>query len=171
MIGLGRAWEARYRPALAGLRDRLEVVAVYDEVARRAEIVAGQARARAAGGLADLIEDPEVDAVALLAPQWFGAHPVELAARAGKPIYVAVPLPDDPGGATRPGAQEPDRRPTLLVEPAADPPPDAEAWLARFHRLVREGGPPGSARDDAPAAANAGAAPGPAGGTAGGPGA
>ena len=41
VIGLGRLWEARHKPALARMRDRFQVTAVYDQVVRRAEIEAG----------------------------------------------------------------------------------------------------------------------------------
>ncbi len=97
VIGLGRLWEARHKPALARLQDRFEVTAVYDQVARRAEIEARQLGCRALDGLSELVHSPDVDAVLWLAPQWFAAYPVELAARAGKPIYGGVPLPEDLG--------------------------------------------------------------------------
>ena len=97
VVGLGRLWDARFKPAVARLRDRFEVTAVFDQVARRAEIEAKLVRCRAVGGLAALVECPDVDAVALLAPQWFGMRAVELVARAGKPIYLGVPLSEDLG--------------------------------------------------------------------------
>ena len=50
VIGLGRLWEARHKPALARLRDRFQVTAVYDQVVRRAEIEAGAARLRRGRG-------------------------------------------------------------------------------------------------------------------------
>ena len=97
VVGLGRTWAARFRPAVLRLRDRFAVAAVLDPVAARAEAEARLLRCVACTGLAALVERPDVDAVALLAPQWFGLHPVELASRAGKPVYLGVPLPDDPG--------------------------------------------------------------------------
>ena len=95
VIGLGRLWEARHKPALARLKDRFSVVAVYDQVARRAEIEAAQVGGRAVDGLTALIARPDVDAVYLLSPQWFGLHPVEVACSLGKPIYCALPLAGD----------------------------------------------------------------------------
>ena len=95
VIGLGRLWEARHKLALAKLKDRLTVVAVYDQVARRAEIEALQLGCRAMDGLVALIDRPDVDVIYLLSPQWFGLHPVEIACALGKPIYCALPLPDD----------------------------------------------------------------------------
>ena len=164
VVGLGRDWEARYRPALAALGDRIEVAAVYDQVARRAEIVARQLRCRTAEGLVDLVDDPEVDAVALLAPQWFGTHAIELAARAGKPIYAAIPLPDDEAGLARLEAIGRDHPPRLMaegvgpIEQRPDGPPPAEARLDQFDRMVRGLDHHGPTWDDALAAARASAA-------------
>ena len=101
MIGLGRLWEARHKPALLRLRDRFQVVAVYDQVARRAANVAASLRCVASPGLAALIERPDVDAVYLLTPQWFGLHPVAIACEAGKPVYCALPPTSDPEGLER----------------------------------------------------------------------
>lgn len=91
-MGLGRLWESRHKPSLERLRDRFRVTAVYDQVARRAEIEAGQLGCVASEGLAALIARPDVDVVYLMAPQWFGPHAAFLACDAGKPIYCALPL-------------------------------------------------------------------------------
>ena len=96
VVGLGRLWEARHKPALARLADRFRVVAVYDQVARRAEIEAAGLRCAACRGIAALVERPDVDIVYLLTPQWFGLHPARLAAEAGKPIYSALPVAGEP---------------------------------------------------------------------------
>lgn len=92
VIGLGRNWETRHRPALSRLRDRFAISAVYDQVARRAETEASSFHCAVAGGIAALIERRDVDAIYLLAPQWFGLFPAELACKAKKPIYCAVPI-------------------------------------------------------------------------------
>lgn len=92
VIGLGRLWEARHKPALARLADRFQVTAVYDQVGRRAATEAAALRCAASDGLTALIERPDVDAVYLLSPQWFGLHPAFLACEIRKPIYCAVPL-------------------------------------------------------------------------------
>lgn len=101
VIGLGRLWEARHKPALLRLRDRFQVVSVYDQVARRGAIEAASLRCEAAEGLRQLIERRDVDAVYLLTPQWFGTHPIRLACEAGKPIYSALPPASDPEGFER----------------------------------------------------------------------
>ena len=101
VIGLGRLWEARHKPALARLRDRFQVVSVYDQVEKRAAIEAAALRCAVAEGLTAMIESRGVDAIYLLTPQWYGLHPVELAARAGKPIYSALPPAGDSEGLQR----------------------------------------------------------------------
>src|SRR3954467_4093281 len=78
IVGLGRLWEARHKPALIRLRDRFQVTALYDQVLRRAEIEAAQLGCAAVEGLTALIERPDVDVVYLLTPQWFGLHPIEI---------------------------------------------------------------------------------------------
>jgi predicted dehydrogenase len=98
VVGLGRLWDARHKPALLRLRDRFRVVAVYDQVARRAAMEAEALGCRAAEGLTELVSRPDVDAVYLLSPQWFGFHAAELACEAGKPIYCALPAGADPAG-------------------------------------------------------------------------
>jgi predicted dehydrogenase len=98
VVGLGRLWEARHKPALLSLADRFRVTAVYDQVARRAEMEADSLCCAATEGLAALVDRPDVDAVYLLSPQWFGLHAAELACRRSRPIYCALPLAGDPDG-------------------------------------------------------------------------
>ncbi|MFO0950864.1 MAG: Gfo/Idh/MocA family oxidoreductase [Isosphaeraceae bacterium] len=92
VVGLGRLWEARHKPALTRLRDRFQVTAVYDQVLRRAELEAQQLGCAAVSGLTALVERSDVDAVYLMTPQWFGLHPLELACEARKPVYCALPI-------------------------------------------------------------------------------
>jgi predicted dehydrogenase len=91
VIGLGRRWR-RYRRALAGLRARLEVRAVCDQVAWRAEEEAKRLGCAAAAGPVDLLERAGVDAVLLLDEQWFGLWPLERACQAGKPVLCSAGL-------------------------------------------------------------------------------
>ena len=95
VIGLGRLWETRHKPSLSRCHDRFRVTAVYDQVYRRAEIEAAQLGCSPSAGLTELIERPDVDAVYLLSPQWFGLHPAHLACAASKPVYCALPLSGD----------------------------------------------------------------------------
>ena len=50
LVGLGNAWENRHRPALRALNDRLEVTAICEPVAHRAEIAAGEFKAAQVDG-------------------------------------------------------------------------------------------------------------------------
>ncbi len=95
IIGLGRLWETRHKPSLARLHDRFRVTAVYDQVYRRAEIEAAQLGCAACEGLTALIERPDVDAIYVLARQWYGLFPVEIACAAGKAVYCGIPLAND----------------------------------------------------------------------------
>ncbi len=96
VIGLGRLWEVRHKPAFVRMADRFRVASVYDHVARRAEIEAASFGAHPASGVLALVERPDVEAVFLLSPQWFGLHALEVAAASGKPIYCALPLASEP---------------------------------------------------------------------------
>jgi predicted dehydrogenase len=89
VIGLGRRWR-RYRAALANLRDHLEVRAVCDQVAHRAEAEARQLHCVAAAGPVDLLERGDIEAVLLLGEQWYGLWPLEQACRLNKPVFCAL---------------------------------------------------------------------------------
>lgn len=96
IVGLGRLWEARHKLALQRLADRFRVVAVYDQVLRRAEIEADSIGATAAESLNQIIERDDIEVISILTPQWFGLHAIELACRAGKAIYCGIPLATEP---------------------------------------------------------------------------
>lgn len=89
LIGLGSAWESRHRPALRALSDRFDVRAVCDQIAVRAEQAAKEWNAQAIDGYRSLAQRDDIDAVLILAPQWYGSLPVLAAAEAGKAIYAA----------------------------------------------------------------------------------
>jgi predicted dehydrogenase len=89
VIGLGRRWR-RYRPLLLRLHQHVEVRAVCDQVARRAEAVARRERCAAAAGPVELLERADVEAVLLLDPQWYGWWPLQHACHVKKPVFCAV---------------------------------------------------------------------------------
>jgi predicted dehydrogenase len=89
VIGLGRRWRQRYRPALRSLRDRFLVQAVCDQVPRRALAEARRQGCAAAAGPAALLET-DIEAVLLLETQWFGLWPVERACDLGKPVLCCA---------------------------------------------------------------------------------
>lgn len=89
VIGLGEAWESRHRPALRALSDRFEVRAVCEEVSLRAEQAARQFDAIAIDGYHALACRDDVDAILMLAPQWYGPLPILAACDSGKAVYCA----------------------------------------------------------------------------------
>jgi predicted dehydrogenase len=90
VVGLGRLWEARHRPALLTRRDRFEVVTLYDQVFQRAEREARKFDIVPAQSLTEAIAHPAVEAIFVLAPQWFGLHSVALACTHRKAVYCAL---------------------------------------------------------------------------------
>jgi len=93
VIGLGDTWQQRHAPALHALTDRLEVRAVCDQIAHRAELVVEQfPDAVVVDGYHELASREDVDAIMILSPQWYGALPVMAACDSGKAIYCAAGL-------------------------------------------------------------------------------
>jgi predicted dehydrogenase len=104
VIGLGRHWRQRYRPALRALRDDFRVSAVCDQVEHLARREARRLGCGAALGPAELLQRDDVEAVLLLDAQWFGLWPLEQACRAGKPVFCCdelLPGEPDPEGLAR----------------------------------------------------------------------
>jgi predicted dehydrogenase len=94
VIGLGRRW-SRYRQALAALRRDVHVAAVHDQVPARAAAEARQLGCAAAGGVIELLERDDVEAVLLVGGAWFGLWPLDRACQAGKPVLCAGSLVRD----------------------------------------------------------------------------
>jgi predicted dehydrogenase len=94
VIGLGQRWR-RYRSMLARLREHVEVRAVCDQIAHRAETAAQRFGCAAAAGPVELLERPDVEAVLLLDAQWYGLWPLEYACRVKKPVLCALSPTDD----------------------------------------------------------------------------
>ena len=101
LVGLGRAWENRHRPALRALADRFEVRAVCEQVALRAHHAAQEFGAEPVDGYQALSRRLDIDAVLMLSPQWYGPLPILAAADAGKAIYCAAAMDLDPEEALR----------------------------------------------------------------------
>lgn len=95
IIGLGRRWQKRYKPALRALRSRFRVRAVSDHVPQRAAREATDMACDMAAGPTQLLEREDVDAVLILDGQWFGLWPLEGACRTGKPVFCASSLERD----------------------------------------------------------------------------
>lgn len=92
LIGLGSGWEVRHRPALRALGDRFEVRAVCDQIALRAQQAAREWGAQPVDGYRALTRRADIDAILMLAPQWYGCLPIFAACEAGKSIYCATSL-------------------------------------------------------------------------------
>jgi predicted dehydrogenase len=92
LVGLGRAWEVRHRPALRALADRFEVRAICEQVGVRAEQAAREFGATAVDGYRALAAREDIDAILMLAEQWYGWLPILAACDCGKAIYCAAPL-------------------------------------------------------------------------------
>jgi predicted dehydrogenase len=95
IIGLGRRWQQRYRPALLALRDRFRIAAVCDQVQERAALEARRLGCVAATGPMELLERRDTDAVLLADPQWYRLWPVEAACGRGKPVFCGDALERD----------------------------------------------------------------------------
>jgi predicted dehydrogenase len=133
VVGLGKRW-LRYRAALLDLRDDFEITALCDASFVRAEAhgrVLGCARA---GGVLDLIERDDVDAVLLLDRLWWGLWPLELASRCNKPVLCCLPLTDVEPGAELLGERlRQQGPPVLMANPFAFVP-----VLEQFQQFVAE---------------------------------
>ena len=92
LVGLGEAWESRHRPALRALGDRFEVRAVCTDVSAIADRTAREFEAVPVDGFRALAFRPDVDAVLLLSPDWYGPLPILAACDAGKAVYCASAL-------------------------------------------------------------------------------
>ena len=89
LVGLGQHWEARHRPALRSLADRFEVKAICEEVNHLAERAAREFSALPVDGYRVLVARDDIDAILMLAPQWFGSLPILAACDYGKAVYCA----------------------------------------------------------------------------------
>ena len=96
LVGLGGAWENRYRTALLALADRFQVQAVCTPVSVRAEQVARDLGATVIDGYQAMSIRSDIDAILMLAPDWYGPLPILAACEAGKAIYCAAALDIDP---------------------------------------------------------------------------
>ena len=90
IIGLGRRWQKRYRPALLGLPERFEVRAVCDGITQLAINEAHRLGCAAAAGPTQLAESADIDVVLLLDPPWYRLWPLEAACRARKPVFCCA---------------------------------------------------------------------------------
>jgi myo-inositol 2-dehydrogenase/D-chiro-inositol 1-dehydrogenase len=84
IIGAGPVTQAIHLPVLSGMLDRLRVVRVMDVDSNLAAKVAERAAAQAATTVEEVVDDPDVDIVAVCSPHAFHAEQVAAACAAGK---------------------------------------------------------------------------------------
>ena len=89
LVGLGQHWEGRHRPALRSMADRFEVKAICEEVSHLADRAAREFSAVSVDGYRALVGRDDVDAILMLAPQWYGSLPILAACDYGKAVYCA----------------------------------------------------------------------------------
>lgn len=92
VVGLGRRWRKRYKPALLALRKRFQVRALCDAVQHVADQESKLLECEAAAGPTEMLENDTIDALLLLETQWFGLWPVQAACRYRKPVFCAASL-------------------------------------------------------------------------------
>ena len=92
LVGLGDAWEQRHRPALCALADRYEVRAVCEQVGYRAKHAAAEFSVTPVDGFRTLTMREDIDAILMLAPQWYGSLPILAACESGKAVYCCAGL-------------------------------------------------------------------------------
>ena len=92
LVGLGDQWQKRHRPALLALADRFEVRAICGEVAHLAKEAAREFDAACVDGFRALAARDDVDAILMLAPQWYGSLPILAASDYGKSVFCASKL-------------------------------------------------------------------------------
>ncbi len=96
LIGMGGEWQSRHSLALRALADRFEVRAVCEQVSHLAEQAALEFGAVAVDGYRVLTRREDIDAVLILAAQWYGALPILAACESGKAVYCAAGLDLEP---------------------------------------------------------------------------
>jgi predicted dehydrogenase len=104
VLGVGRRWRRRYAPALQALAEGFRISAVCDPVQERADREGRRLRCDVAAGPTELLSDESLDALLILEAPWYGLWPLELACRAGKPVFCAAgfdPQDDTTDGALR----------------------------------------------------------------------
>src|SRR5262245_48590258 len=85
VLGLGRRWP-RFREAALALRGEVRVRAVWDDIAARAEREAEALGCRAVGGVMQMLERDDIDAVLLPGGSWSNLWGLQRACEFGKPV-------------------------------------------------------------------------------------
>ena len=95
IVGLGPAWEHRYRPVLEKLQHRVRVRAVYDPIASRGEQVAIEFGAVPYQGVSALLTQTDLRGILVLDTSWHGNALLHFVRKARTPTYIAGSLGED----------------------------------------------------------------------------
>lgn len=87
VVGQGRDWQSRYLPAFRSMRDRFQVIGVYNSVQALAENSARELDATSFGSFREMMESPSLDAIFVLEEDWYRLVPVYAACDFGKAIF------------------------------------------------------------------------------------
>ncbi len=99
VIGQGRDWQSRYLPTLRSMRDRFQVVGVYNSVSVLADAAAHELDAERFDSFRGIIESPALDAVLVLEDDWYQLMPLLAACDYGKGVFCGAELNLDFGTA------------------------------------------------------------------------
>ena len=92
VIGQGRDWQSRYLPALRSMRDRFQVVGVYNSVSVLADAAARDLDAERFDSFRAISENPSLDAVLVLEEDWYQVMPLFAACDYGKGVFCGAEL-------------------------------------------------------------------------------
>ncbi len=95
VLGLGRGWRRKWKPALERASAAYRVCVLYDAVDRVTQEEAQLQRCRAADSLEHFLNHPELDVILFCDPTWFRLWPLLAACRSGQPVLSALPLSCD----------------------------------------------------------------------------
>ncbi len=99
VIGQGRDWQSRYLPALRSMRDRFQVVGVYNSVSVLADSAARELDAERFDSYRGVMEGQSLDAVLVLENDWYRLMPLLAACDYGKAIFCGAEIEMDPESA------------------------------------------------------------------------
>jgi predicted dehydrogenase len=128
VVGLGGRWQ-RYRAALLGLRDDFEIAALCDASLVRVEAHARVLGCGRAGGVLDLLDRDDVEAVLLLDRLWWGLWPLEQACRRRKPALSCLGLAEEPAADLLIEELQGQGAPVLMAHPFAFAPALEQLYL------------------------------------------
>jgi len=99
VIGQGRDWQSRYLPSLRSMRDRFQVVGIYNSVSVLAESAARDLDASRVDSYRAIMEMSGLDAVMVLEDDWYRLMPLWAACDYGKAIFCGAEVLLDPSAA------------------------------------------------------------------------